>query len=62
MRPTPVIDRFYFKSAYFREPNGIPFELATLGPGLQPMRTSSISASGCPAAGVRHLREQTSPP
>ena len=34
MRPTPVIDRFYFKSVYFREPNGILFELATLGPGF----------------------------
>jgi glyoxalase family protein len=32
--PTPVIDRFYFKSIYFREPNGILFELATLGPGF----------------------------
>jgi len=34
MSPTPVIDRFYFKSIYFREPNGILFELATLGPGF----------------------------
>jgi glyoxalase family protein len=34
MRPTPVIDRFYFKSVYFREPNGILFEIATLGPGF----------------------------
>jgi glyoxalase family protein len=34
MHPTPVIDRFYFKSVYFREPNGILFELATLGPGF----------------------------
>jgi len=33
-QPTPVIDRFYFKSVYFREPNGILFELATLGPGF----------------------------
>ena len=33
-RPTPVIDRFYFRSIYFREPNGILFELATLGPGF----------------------------
>jgi glyoxalase family protein len=32
--PTPVIDRFYFRSIYFREPNGILFELATLGPGF----------------------------
>ena len=34
MQPTPVIDRFYFKSIYFREPNGILFEIATLGPGF----------------------------
>jgi glyoxalase family protein len=33
-RPTPVIDRFYFKSVYFREPGGILFEIATLGPGF----------------------------
>jgi glyoxalase family protein len=33
-RPTPVIDRFYFKSIYFREPNGVLFEIATLGPGF----------------------------
>ena len=32
--PTPVIDRFYFKSIYFREPSGILFEIATLGPGF----------------------------
>jgi glyoxalase family protein len=28
-RPTPVIDRFYFESVYFREPSGILYELAT---------------------------------
>ena len=33
-RPTPVIDRFYFKSIYFREPSGVLFELATRGPGF----------------------------
>ena len=27
---TPVIDRFYFQSVYFREPSGILFELATI--------------------------------
>jgi glyoxalase family protein len=32
--PTPVIDRFYFRSVYFREPSGVLFELATLGPGF----------------------------
>ena len=33
-RPTPVIDRFYFKSIYFREPAGVLFEIATQGPGF----------------------------
>jgi glyoxalase family protein len=33
-RPTPVIDRFYFRSIYFREPSGVLFEIATLGPGF----------------------------
>lgn len=31
---TPVIDRFYFKSIYFRIPEGILFEVATDGPGF----------------------------
>jgi glyoxalase family protein len=31
---TPVIDRFYFKSLYFREPGGVLFEIATDGPGF----------------------------
>ena len=31
---TPVIDRFYFRSIYFREPSGVLFEIATLGPGF----------------------------
>ena len=32
--PTPVIDRFWFRSIYFREPSGVLFEIATLGPGF----------------------------
>jgi glyoxalase family protein len=32
--PTPVIDRFWFKSVYFREPGGALFEVATDGPGF----------------------------
>jgi glyoxalase family protein len=32
--PTPVIDRFYFRSVYFREPSGVLFEMATIGPGF----------------------------
>lgn len=33
-RPTPVIDRNYFHSIYFREPGGTLFEIATDGPGF----------------------------
>ena len=33
-RPTEVIDRFWFKSVYFREPGGVLFEIATDGPGF----------------------------
>ena len=29
-----VIDRFWFRSIYFREPSGVLFEIATLGPGF----------------------------
>jgi glyoxalase family protein len=31
---TPVIDRFWFKSVYFKEPGGVLFEVATDGPGF----------------------------
>jgi glyoxalase family protein len=31
---TPVIDRFWFKSVYFKEPGGVLFEIATIGPGF----------------------------
>jgi glyoxalase family protein len=31
---TPVIDRYYFKSIYFREPGQVLFEIATDGPGF----------------------------
>ena len=34
LAPTPVIDRMYFHSVYFREPGGVLFELATLPPGF----------------------------
>ena len=41
-RPTPIIDRYYFRSIYFREPSGVLFEIATLGPGFtadEPLET-----------------------
>lgn len=34
VRSTPVIDRHYFQSIYFREPSGVLYELATKGPGF----------------------------
>ena len=51
-RPTPVIDRFYFRSIYFREPSGVLFEIATLGPGftadepLEHARRAALAAAG----------------
>ncbi|MCW2926184.1 MAG: Glyoxalase/bleomycin resistance protein/dioxygenase [Thermoleophilia bacterium] len=39
---TNVVDRFWFRSVYFREPNGILYELATQGPGFtvdEPLET-----------------------
>jgi glyoxalase family protein len=34
LNPTPVIDRQYFHSVYFREPGGVLFEIATDPPGF----------------------------
>ncbi|PSG98477.1 glyoxalase [Thermoplasmatales archaeon SW_10_69_26] len=34
LNPTDVIDRFWFRSVYFREPGGVLFELATEEPGF----------------------------
>jgi glyoxalase family protein len=31
---TPVVDRSWFRSFYFREPSGVLFEVATIGPGF----------------------------
>ena len=35
MNPTPVLDRKYFSSVYFREPGGVLFEVATVIPGFE---------------------------
>ena len=35
LNPTPILDRSYFTSIYFREPGGVLFEVATAGPGFQ---------------------------
>jgi len=58
-RPTPVIDRFYFRSVYFREPSGVLFELATIGPGFttdEPAETLGQSLALPPD--YEHLRPQ----
>jgi glyoxalase family protein len=34
LNASPVLDRFYFSSIYFREPGGVLFEVATAGPGF----------------------------
>ena len=34
LNPTPVLDRTYFHSVYFREPGGVLFEIATDQPGF----------------------------
>lgn len=59
MDVTPVIDRFYFRSIYFREPSGVLFEIATLGPGFtaDEPRESLGEALSLPPA-FESLREQ----
>jgi glyoxalase family protein len=57
--PTPIIDRFYFKSIYFREPSGVLFEIATLGPGFttdEDLETLGQALSLPPD--YEHLRDQ----
>lgn len=34
LNPSPILDRSYFTSIYFREPGGVLFEVATAGPGF----------------------------
>jgi glyoxalase family protein len=60
--PTPVIDRFYFKSIYFREPSGVLFEIATIGPGFaidEPLEHLGEKVSLPPD--YEHLRPQIEP-
>jgi len=61
-QPTPEIDRFYFRSIYFREPSGVLFEIATLGPGFtvdEPVEHLGEKLSLPPA--YEHLREEVEP-
>ncbi|MDX6628133.1 MAG: glyoxalase family protein [Gaiellales bacterium] len=62
LHPTPVIDRFYFRSIYFREPGGVLFEIATLGPGFtvdEPFESLGEHLSLPPP--FEHLRERIEP-
>jgi glyoxalase family protein len=61
-RPTPEIDRFYFKSIYFREPSGVLFEIATRGPGFtvdEPLEHLGEKLSLPPD--FEHLRDEVEP-
>jgi glyoxalase family protein len=61
-QPTPVIDRFYFRSIYFREPSGVLFEIATLGPGFtvdEPLESLGEKLSLPPD--FEHLRAEVEP-
>lgn len=61
-QPTPVIDRFYFRSVYFREPSGVLFEIATLGPGFtvdEPLEQLGEKLSLPPD--YEHLRAEVEP-
>ena len=61
-RPTPVIDRFYFRSIYFREPSGVLFEIATIGPGFatdEPLEQLGERLSLPPV--FEHLRDRVEP-
>jgi glyoxalase family protein len=59
---TPVIDRHYFRSVYFREPSGVLFEIATIGPGFtvdEPLEHLGEKLSLTPQ--YEHLRDQIEP-
>jgi glyoxalase family protein len=61
-RATPVIDRHYFRSVYFREPSGVLFEIATIGPGFtvdEPIEHLGEKLSLTPQ--YEHLRDQIEP-
>src|SRR5438067_1317590 len=63
---TPVIDRWYFKSIYYREPGGVLFEIATDGPGFtvdEPPEKLGSTLSLPPWFQVRRDRlDETLPP
>ena len=61
-RATPIIDRYYFRSIYFREPSGVLFEIATIGPGFtvdEPLDQLGEKLSLTPQ--YEHLRAEIEP-
>jgi glyoxalase family protein len=62
LHPTPVIDRFWFRSVYFREPSGVLFEIATLGPGFSLDEDEEhLGESLILPPAFEHLRSQVEP-
>ncbi len=62
MRPSPIIDRFWFRSIYFREPSGVLFEIATLGPGFGVDEdVEHLGEALILPPAFEHLREQVVP-
>jgi glyoxalase family protein len=62
MHPSPIIDRFWFRSIYFREPSGVLFELATLGPGFGVDEdVDHLGESLILPPAFEHLRDQVEP-
>jgi glyoxalase family protein len=63
---TPLIERYYFKSIYYREPAGVLFEIATDGPGFtvdEPIESLGSTLSLPPWFNVRRdLLDETLPP
>ena len=60
--PTPLIDRFWFRSIYFREPSGVLFEIATLGPGFATDEDPAhLGESLVLPPAFEHLRAQVEP-
>jgi glyoxalase family protein len=62
MNPSPIIDRFWFRSIYFREPSGVLFELATVGPGFSVDEDPEhLGESLILPPAFEHLRAQVEP-
>ena len=59
--PTPVLERFYFRCVYFREPSDALFEIATRGPGVtvdEPLATLGDALSCHPCSSIEGERSR----